>query len=79
MVTTGAKTMKRQCKRLKSFVNICNLFGYAEVMPGTTLSTIKKKYLEEIHHENFVATTMKNKEELWPSLRDMLRGNEKEG
>lgn len=70
---------EKAVQKAKELCNICNLFGYAEVMPGTTLSTIKKKYLEEIHHENFVATTMKNKEELWPSLRDMLRGNEKEG
>ncbi|MCY6371027.1 sporulation protein YhbH [Clostridium ganghwense] len=70
---------QKAVQKAKELCDVCNLFGYAEVMPGTVLSTIKKKYTQEIQHKNFVVTTMKNKEELWPSLRDMLKGNEKEG
>ncbi|MCY6355155.1 sporulation protein YhbH [Clostridium sp. ZS2-4] len=70
---------EKAVQKAKELCDVCNLFGYAEVMPGTALSTIKKKYLEEIKHKNFVATTMKNKEELFPSLKDILNGNQKEG
>lgn len=67
-------------EKAQELCDVCNLFGYAEIMPGMTFSTIKKKYLENIKRKNFVAATIKNKEELWPALKNILIGSiEKEG
>ncbi|SNX52697.1 sporulation protein YhbH [Thermoanaerobacterium sp. RBIITD] len=57
----------------KKLCEVCNLFGYGEIMPRFYSSTIKKKYLEQIKYRNFVIATIERKEDLWPSLKSMLQ------
>ncbi|WP_026486349.1 sporulation protein YhbH [Caldanaerobius polysaccharolyticus] len=56
----------------KKLCQVCNLFGYGEIMPGFYSSTIKNRYRAEIHYKNFVMCTISKKEDLWPSLKKML-------
>lgn len=58
---------------LDELCNVCNLFGYAEIMSYGYVSTIKKRYMEDIHRNNFMAVTMKKKEDLWQALKDILK------
>ncbi|MDP4146507.1 MAG: sporulation protein YhbH [Bacillota bacterium] len=63
----------------KKLCETCNLFGYAEIMPAAYYSTIKKKYMDEIHHKNFAVTSISKKEDLWYAFKSMLRNDLKEG
>lgn len=63
----------------KELCDICNLFGYVEIIPTTSYSTIKKKYEKEIQRSNFIITTIEKKEDLWSSLRGMLKKDVKMG
>ncbi|MCY6483121.1 sporulation protein YhbH [Clostridium aestuarii] len=63
----------------KELCEVSNLFGYTEIMSGVPHSTIMKKYMERITHKNFVATSMKKKEDLWTALKQTLTQDLKEG
>lgn len=56
----------------KKLCQVCNLFGYGEIMPGFYSSTIKNRYRSEIHYKNFVICTISKKEDIWPALKKML-------
>ncbi|MCY6960314.1 sporulation protein YhbH [Clostridium brassicae] len=70
---------EKAVQKAKELCEVCNLFGYAEIMPGMTFSTMKKKYLDEVKYKNFATCTIKNKEELWSSLKNILIPDVKEG
>ncbi len=53
----------------------CNLFGYGEIMTGT--STIRRLYQDKIKAPNFSLVTINSREEIWPALRNMLAREEK--
>ena len=62
-------------RALGAAIKLCkvsNLFGYAEIMTYGYASSIKKKYLDEIKKNNFIAVSMQKKEDLWRALKDML-------
>jgi uncharacterized protein len=63
----------------KHLCSTCNMFGYAEIMPNSYSSTIKKKYMDKIHENNFVITTITRKEEVWPAFKGILKTEMKEG
>ncbi|WP_227765168.1 sporulation protein YhbH [Zhaonella formicivorans] len=63
----------------KKLCEVCNLFGYAEILPGVKPSNIKYKYIEKIKDHNFVTTTIDKKEDLWPALKNILKKDSKEG
>lgn len=54
---------------------ICNLFGYGEVMTGT--STIRRLYQDSIKAPNFALVIINSREDIWPALRNMLAQEEK--
>jgi len=58
---------------------MCNLFGYAEVMPVSYSNTIKNKYIEKMKEKNFIISTINKKEEVWPAFKGILENNLKEG
>lgn len=58
---------------------ICNLFGYAEIMAAYYSSSIKEKLIKEVKRNNFIALSIKQKEDLWKALREMLKKEVKEG
>jgi sporulation protein YhbH len=53
----------------------CNLFGYGEVMTGS--STIRRLYQNNLKSPNFALVTINSREEIWPALRKMLAREEK--
>ncbi|MFZ5968064.1 MAG: sporulation protein YhbH [Bacillota bacterium] len=62
----------------KKLCEVCNLFGFAEVMPSTYTASIKSK-LTAISVNNFVITTILKKEDLWSALRTILKKDLKVG
>lgn len=70
---------EKAVEKAKELCDVCNLFGYTEIMPGTAFSTIKKKYIKEINKGNFSAVSIRRKEELWSGLKGILEGNVEEG
>jgi sporulation protein YhbH len=53
---------------------VCNLFGYGEIMTGT--SSIRHLFEEEISESNFAVVTMDGREEIWPALQRLLAREE---
>jgi uncharacterized sporulation protein YeaH/YhbH (DUF444 family) len=57
---------------------VCNLFGYGEIVPGYYYagSTVKSEYLKNIRADNFVIVTITKKEDIVAGLKRLL---EKDG
>ena len=53
---------------------ISNLFGYGEIMTGT--STIRRLFQNSIKASNFALVTINSREDIWPALRNMLAQEE---
>ncbi|HYH01757.1 MAG TPA: YeaH/YhbH family protein [Bacillota bacterium] len=49
---------------------VCNLFGYGEIMTGT--STIRRLFMREVSADNFALVTIDTREQIWPALQRML-------
>lgn len=61
---------QRAVKLAKQLCQVCNLFGYGEVMTGS--STIRRLYREKINAANLALVSISGREDIWPALRDML-------
>ncbi len=57
---------------------VCNLFGYGEIVPGyySSGSTIKSEFQKGVRSKNFAIVTMAKKEDVLPGLKKLL---DKEG
>ncbi len=57
---------------------VCNLFGYGEIVPGYYYagSTVKSEYIKSIREDNFVIVTMTRKDDIIIGLKRLL---EKDG
>lgn len=57
---------------------VCNLFGYGEIVPGYYYagSTVKSEYIKNIKADNFVIVTMTRKDDIMTALKHLL---EKDG
>lgn len=53
---------------------VCNLFGYGEIVPGyySSGSTIKTEYQKGVHSKNFAIVTMSRKEDIYSGLKKLL-------
>ncbi len=53
---------------------VCNLFGYGEIVPGyySSGSTIKSEYQRGVQSKNFAIVTMAKKEDILPGLKKLL-------
>ncbi len=53
---------------------VCNLFGYGEIVPGyyTSNSTIKAEFQKHIKRKNFAIVTMTKKDDVLPALKKLL-------
>jgi len=53
---------------------VCNLFGYGEIVPGyySSVSTIKSEFQKGVKHKNFSIVTMTKKEDVLPGLKKLL-------
>ncbi|KPU46107.1 hypothetical protein OXPF_02170 [Oxobacter pfennigii] len=52
---------------------ICNLFGYSEIIPGSFESDIKEILEKGIRRNNFTAVTIMDKHDVWESLKKILK------
>ncbi len=69
---------KRAVELAARLCEVCNLFGYGEIVPGYYYagSTVKSEYLKNIKYENFVIVTMSRKDDIIIGIKRLL---EKEG
>jgi sporulation protein YhbH len=69
---------KKAVEAAKKLCQVCNLFGYGEIVPGyyTSGSTIKAEFQKNIKDNNFVVVSMSKKDDILPGLKKLL---EKEG
>lgn len=68
-------------KLAKKLCDVSNLFGYIEIAPSfyKSSSSIRKKYIESIKNDNFVMGSMQQKEDVWPTFKNVLKSDLKEG
>lgn len=64
---------ERAVKASKDLCENCNMFGYAEIMSGYYSTNIKEKLVREVSNKNFVAVSIKQKNDLWYALKSMLK------
>jgi sporulation protein YhbH len=57
-------------KLARKLCQVCNLFGYGEVLTGSSM--IRKLYREKIAAPNLALVSISGREDIWPALRDML-------
>lgn len=65
---------KRAVESALKLCEVCNLFGYGEIVPGyySSGSTIKSEFRRNIQKKNFVTVTMSKKEDVVPALKKLL-------
>ncbi len=69
---------KKAVELARKLCDVCNLFGYGEIVPGyySSASTIKSEYHKNINSKNFSIITMTRKEDILTGLKKLL---DKEG
>lgn len=60
-------------KYARELSDICNLFSYGEIIPSPYSSNIKQIFQKEIHENSFVSVTILEKQDLWKSLKKILK------
>lgn len=65
---------KKAIESAKKLCEVCNLFGYGEIVPGyyNIGSTIKTELLNKIDSKNFAAININKKEDVLPALKKLL-------
>ncbi len=64
---------ERTIKAAKKLSEVCNMFGYAEIMNSYYSSTIKNVLVKEVENDNFISVSIKEKKDLWNALKEMLK------
>ncbi|WP_027630900.1 sporulation protein YhbH [Ruminiclostridium cellobioparum] len=69
---------KKAVDSARKLCEVCNLFGYGEIVPGyySMGSTIKSELQSKIDSENFAAITINKKEDVLPALKKLLEKGE---
>ncbi len=69
---------KKAVDSAKKLCEVCNLFGYGEIVPGyySMGSTIKAELQSKIDSKNFAAITINKKEDVLPALKKLLEKGE---
>ncbi|MFZ5353074.1 MAG: sporulation protein YhbH [Bacillota bacterium] len=70
---------EKAIKYSKELCEVCNLFGYAEIMPVYYSMSIKGKLVREVKYNNFSAVTINKKQDLWDALKGILKKEVREG
>ncbi len=65
---------KKAVDSAKRLCEVCNLFGYGEIVPGyySMGSTIKSELQSKIDSKNFAAISINKKEDVLPALKKLL-------
>jgi sporulation protein YhbH len=74
-VSDGDNWAEDNDRTIKASIEICelsNMFGYAEIM-STNYATIKNRLINNISSSKFIAVSIKQKQDLWNALKDMLK------
>jgi hypothetical protein len=68
---------KKAVELAAKLCEVCNLFGYGEIVPGyyTSASTIKTEYQKKINNGNFVIVTMTKKDDILEGLKKLLNNS----
>ncbi|SCN25132.1 hypothetical protein N3C_2176 [Clostridium sp. N3C] len=53
--------------------DVCNVFGYAEIMNSFFSSSIRDKLVKGVNKDNFISVVIKQKTDLWNALKYMLK------
>ncbi len=71
---------KKAVDSAKRLCEVCNLFGYGEIVPGyyNMGSTIKSELQSKIDSRNFAAISINKKEDVLPALKKLLEKGGKE-
>lgn len=69
---------KKAVESAQKLCEVCNLFGYGEIVPGyySSSSTIKYEFQKNVKRKNFAIVTMSKKDDILPGLKKLL---DKEG
>lgn len=69
-----AEDNKKAIDCARKLCEVCNLFGYGEIVPGYYISTgtIKDELVENIRDRNFTVVTLSKKEDIVPGLKKLL-------
>ncbi|EYE88527.1 hypothetical protein Q428_07565 [Fervidicella metallireducens AeB] len=70
---------ERCIKAANELCQLCNMFGYVEILPSYNTISIKYRLIEGVTDKRFIAVTIREKEELWKALKDMLKKEIREG
>jgi uncharacterized sporulation protein YeaH/YhbH (DUF444 family) len=70
---------ERAIKAAKELTEICNMVGYAEILPGYYNSGLRDRFTKEINNKKFIAVAIKQKQDLWNALKGILKKEVKEG
>lgn len=64
----------RAVEYAQKLCEVCNLFGFGEIVPGyySSSSTIKSEYKKNINKDNFVIVKMTKKDDILPGLKKLL-------
>lgn len=65
---------KKAVEYANMLCNVCNLFGYGEIIPGyySSNSTIKQDFKKDINRSNFIIVSMSKKEDVIVGLKRLL-------
>jgi len=64
----------RAVEYAQKLCEVCNLFGFGEIVPGyySSSSTIKSEFRKNIKGKNFVIVKMTKKDDILPGLKKLL-------
>lgn len=70
----------RAVEYAQKLCDVCNLFGFGEIVPGyySSSSTIKSEYRKNIQSKNFVIVKMTKKEDILTGLKKLLEKESEE-
>ncbi len=65
---------KKAIEAAQKLCEVCNLFGYGEIIPGycSSNSTIKAELQKKLNSKNFTVVTITKKEDVVPGLKKLL-------
>ncbi|MDD7794907.1 sporulation protein YhbH [Clostridium sp. 'White wine YQ'] len=69
---------ERALEAVNKLCDVCNMMGYAELLPSTYSTTMYYRFQKEINRKNFLSVVVKEKKDLWQGIKFMLSKELKE-
>jgi len=64
---------EKAIRAAKDICEVCNLFGYVELMNKYYTASMKNTFEKGVLNKNFISVEVKQKQDLWKSLKYMLK------